>query len=173
MKGVDDAIHNIRTALSRLNGPWDARTQQLMKGLFGQSAATQRARTLIGQELKETLRGLEHTRAMGGKNLSIYRFAGDTPDGRGSGPIAGVKHDHSGIDFSTNYLARSSADTIANLVAHEHSHLSGGTVDNWYVNRDLSRSSNFYGKTAALTLANAVNNADTIAKATDVLIGKV
>jgi hypothetical protein len=159
MQAIDTAIGNTRKALSVLGQTWSKATLAAMRALFGDLVDTEEGRNAIKRELGETLQGLEGTKAKGGSNLGFRELGA-------AGAVA--YHNSDRIDFSPGSASRAGR-YLNELVVHEHAHTSAGSDDGWYLNDNFTRKPNFGGQLKPFVFANAVNNADTLAKSVTVL----
>jgi len=106
---------------------------------------------------------MEKTKRQNGRNLSTCQ--GSWP----GGPSAQAWPSTGEICFAPHALKSWRDADLNELAVHEHTHTGAYTNDNWYLKKDLGRYPNWSGYTAPFTFNNALNNADTMARATSVL----
>jgi hypothetical protein len=164
LRAVDSGIENIRLAKTQLNRNWDPRTSSAMRSLFGGGAFTPAGKVRIEAGFDKTLGAMRRTKDQGGRNLSTCP-GGLWP----GGPSARAWPSTGEICFAPYALRSWSNADLNELAVHEHTHTGAYTNDNWYLQSNLGRYPNWSGYTAPFTFDNAVNNADTMARATSVL----
>jgi hypothetical protein len=162
LRALDAGIQNVRQALSQIHGSWSRATTTAMNKLFGRGVASEASKTRIERGLRQTLNEMEASRRTGARNLRV-----DGPGGPWQ-PSAFAYPD--GTVYFTQFTLNNWRPADLNeLMVHESTHTGARTTDNWYLNRNNDRLPNWGGGIAPLTFQNAVNNADTMARASSVL----
>jgi hypothetical protein len=172
MAALDKGIETTRAALDRIDHDWDSRTMKRMAQLFGQDVKQDGAREKIRAMLVGSLDAMLKTRADGGGDIFI-ELSGVTPY------VAYVRRKASGhtgqVVMSRYGLDHVDDARLVKTLIHEHAHLGGGLVDQWYVK--IGGNGDFYRKARSggdrvlppLRLDTALNNPDSIAYAAVVL----
>jgi hypothetical protein len=163
-RALDAGIDNVKQAKGELRGAWSNRTSASMRKLYGGGAFQQVGKARIEAGFDGTLRAMEKTKREGGRNLSITSRFG--PYGPSAAAHADGRIEISSFSLGGNWTA----DDLNELMVHEHTHTGAGTTDHWYLNAHHDRLPNWRGSVGHFTFNNAVNNADTLARSTSVLI---
>jgi hypothetical protein len=162
LRALDGGIQNVRQALSQVRGTWSNATTATMNKLFGRGASSDAGKARIEYGLRRTLNEMEESKRTGARNLRV--------NGPGSPwePSAFAYPDGT-VYFKQYTLNNWRPADLNELMVHESTHTGARTTDNWYLNRNNDRLPNWGGRIAPLTFQNAVNNADTLARASSVL----
>lgn len=171
MQACDAAIQKVQTALSKLDKLNNPADMQKLIEQFGPSAATPEGLAKIKNVMESTLRGLEYTKSAGGANLDLQDFASGATSGIPA-TAAAVSIGGGKVIFSKDEVQRKDISSLAETMTHEMSHAFAGTKDHWYLDGRGNHTSTYRpgGQERdvapnAPTFANAVDNADDIARA--------
>jgi hypothetical protein len=162
LRALDGGINNVRQAKAQLSNRWTSTTSHAMRKLFNKSSFTQQDKARIAAGFDRTLKTMEKNRREGAWNLSVSNNLGPF------GPSA-VAYPNGNIQFSQHALRNWRNTDLNELSVHEHTHTGAGTTDHWYLNSNLGRQPNWGGNLSPFTFNNALNNADTMARATSYL----
>lgn len=162
LRALDGAIETTRQAKAQLGRNWSHATSWVMNKLFGPQASTSQGRRSIEAGLNDTLHALEASKRRGAGNLQVG-FEG------GPGRPSAVAFPD-GTILIGQYALRNWRDADLNeLMIHEHTHTGAGARDHWYLNRNNDRLPNWGNRLSPFTFGNALNNADTLARAASIL----
>lgn len=162
MQALDKGIQTVQRALDQIDEKWSDATAQIMSKLFGPEALTPEGRKRIKQQLLATLAALQKSKSERGADIKMEDLSG-------SGAAAQAHPWDGTISFDPSTVGRESDEQLAETMVHEHMHVGTETDDKWYLNPDESRRPKLDHMIYPFTFENAVDNADTVARAATTL----